>query len=77
MISDKLLPFFIPLITAHFVADFLIQTNQSIQNKNKVWFLIRHGLIVGIVSYLFLGILKAWDIALGIMISHILLDAWK
>ncbi len=77
MISDNLLPIFIPLIAAHFVADFLIQTDESIQKKNKVWFLIRHGLIVGIISYLFLGILTAWDIALGIIISHILLDAWK
>ncbi len=77
MIRYQLLPFFIPLLAAHFVADFLIQSDESIQNKNKVWVLIKHGLIVGLFSYLFLGILSAWDITLGIIFSHVLLDAWK
>ena len=77
MIRYHLLPFFIPLLAAHFVSDFLIQSNESIQNKNKVWVLIRHGLIVGLFSYLFLGILSAWDITLGIFFSHVLLGAWK
>lgn len=74
---DKLLPIFIPLLAAHFVADFLIQSDQSIQIKNKLWILIKGGLIVGLLSYIFLGILTAWDIILGIIISQILLDAWK
>jgi len=74
---DKLLPIFIPLLAAHFVADFLIQSDESVQKKNKIWNLIKHGLIVGLVSYIFLGILTAWEIILGIVISHVLLDAWK
>jgi hypothetical protein len=77
MIRDHLLPFFIPLFAAHLVADFLIQSDQSVKQKNKVWPLIKHGLIVGLITYLFLGMVTAWDVILGIMFSHLLLDAWK
>lgn len=74
---NQLIPIFIPLLAAHFVADFLIQSDQSVQKKNRLWNLIQHGLMVGLVSYIFLGLLTAWEIILGIVLSHTLLDAWK
>ena len=73
----RILFYFIPLLTAHLIGDFLIQTDQSINKKKYFWGLSKHGLMIAVLSYLFLGIIPAWEIGLGILISHILLDAWK
>lgn len=75
--NDSILPYFIPLLTAHLVGDFLVQTDRSIQMKNNFWALSKHGLLIAFLSYLVLGIIPAWEITLGILISHVLLDAWK
>ena len=75
--NPEILVYFIPLFTAHLVGDFLIQSDESVQMKTNLWALIKHGLVVTFLSYLFLGMLPAWEIALGILLSHILLDAWK
>ena len=69
--------YFIPLLTAHLIGDFLIQNDETVQKKTNIGGLAKHGMVVTFLSYLFLGILPAWEIALGILISHILLDAWK
>lgn len=67
----------LPLLFAHLLTDFLIQSDSDVRQKDKPLVLIKHGLTVGIISYLSLGIISAWDIALGIIFSHTLLDAWK
>lgn len=73
----QFVPILLPLLFAHILTDFLIQTDADVRQKDKPLVLIKHGLTVGIISYLSLGIISAWDIALGIMFSHTLLDAWK
>lgn len=68
---------FLPLYFAHLLGDFVLQTDASVREKERIIGLLRHGLMIGILSYLFLGLIACWQIPLGIFISHILLDAWK
>jgi hypothetical protein len=68
---------FVPLYFAHLLSDFVLQTNASVQDKKRIPRLIKHGLITGILSYLFLGLISCWQVPLGIAVSHTLLDAWK
>ncbi|MFN2113739.1 MAG: DUF3307 domain-containing protein [Anaerolineales bacterium] len=68
---------FLPLFFAHILGDFVLQTDTSVREKEQITGLLRHGLIIGILSYLFLGLIGCWQIPLGIAVSHILLDAWK
>jgi len=75
-----LVPFFrifIPLYSAHLLGDFLLQTDASVREKERFPVLIKHGLVIGVLSYLFLGLITCWQIPLGIAVSHTLLDAWK
>lgn len=74
---DRFLWAVIPLIFAHLLADFSLQSDDSVQRKEKITGLIRHGLVVGVLSYLFLGLVAGWLIPVGIAVSHTLLDAWK
>ncbi len=69
--------FFVPLFFAHLLGDFILQTNSSIRDKERLAGLVRHGLIIGFLSYLFLGLINSWQVPVGIAVSHILLDAWK
>ena len=73
----QFVPILLPLLFAHILTDFLIISDSDVRQKDKSQVLIKHGLTVGIISYISLGIINAWDIALGIMFSHILLDTWK
>ena len=69
--------FFIPLLFAHLLADFILQTDTSVRLKHRLNYLFRHGLTVAFLSYLFLGVPTAWELLLGVGLTHILLDAWK
>ncbi|MEJ2412025.1 MAG: DUF3307 domain-containing protein [Anaerolineales bacterium] len=68
---------FIPLYSAHLLGDFLLQTDASVREKERFPVLIKHGLVIGVLSYLFLGLINCWQIPLGVAVSHTLLDAWK
>jgi hypothetical protein len=75
--TDPFLRFFIPALFAHLLTDFIFQTDASVRAKRKVFVLATHGLIAGILSYLFIGVLPGWEFPLGVAITHGLLDAWK
>lgn len=68
---------FIPALFAHLLTDFIFQSDASIRAKRKVPGLIVHGLIAGVLTYFFIGVLTGWLLPAGVAISHILLDAWK
>lgn len=68
---------FIPALFSHLLTDFVFQTDTSIRAKGKVPGLVGHGLIAGILAYLFVGIVPGWELPLGVGLTHILLDAWK
>ena len=69
--------YFVPLSFAHLLGDFILQTDSSVQDKKRAAGLVRHGVIIGLLSYFFLGLISSWQIPIGIAVSHILLDAWK
>lgn len=75
--TDPFLGLFIPTLFAHLLTDFIFQTDASVRAKRKVIGLIVHGLIAGILSYLFIGVIPGWEVPLGIALTHGLLDAWK
>lgn len=71
----------IKLLIAHFLGDFVLQTNSFTKKKEKHQLksphLYIHALIHGILALLFLNDLKLWWAALIIMITHLLIDAGK
>jgi hypothetical protein len=71
----------IRLIVAHLVADFLLQTNYSITDRNtkkiRSPYLYLHGIIVGILTYLFLADWRNPYLPIFIMLTHIFIDLWK
>jgi len=68
---------FIPALFAHLLTDFVFQTDSSIRAKGKLPGLIGHGLIAGILTYFFVGVVPGWELPLGVGLTHILLDTWK
>jgi len=75
--SEPFLGYFIPLLFAHLVTDFALQSDASVQAKHKLPGLIFHGLMAGVLAYLILGVVSAWEISVGVALTHSLLDAWK
>jgi hypothetical protein len=68
---------FLPLFTAHILADFLLQTDLDVRWKTRPLVLLKHTLIVTILSYLLLGVLQAWPFILVLAVSHALFDFIK
>lgn len=73
----RFLYLFLPLITAHILADFLLQTDYDVKWKTRPRVLLKHVLIVAVLSYLLLGVLRAWPLILVLALSHALFDFVK
>ena len=67
----------IPLLTAHLVADFLIQSDEDVKNKSSPRVLLKHSLIAGLLSWILLGFIQAWYAGLFIFLSHAAIDYLK
>ena len=70
----------IKLILSHLVTDFILQPAGWVEQRNRKHFasakLYLHVLLTAAVAYLFIG-WKYWGVALVILISHFMIDAWK
>lgn len=66
---------FVALFLAHLIADFVTQTTWMVRHKQNPGVLALHGLHVFVLTALALG--GSLALALGIAISHILIDAVK
>lgn len=75
--GKPILGYFIPLLFAHLLTDFVFQSDSSVRTKHKLSGLILHGIIAGALTYIFIGIIPGWEIPAGVGLSHALLDAWK
>jgi len=79
--TEENLLIIIRLIVAHLVADFLLQPDSWIADRNKKkaksYSLYLHGLVVGIVTYVFLADWRNPYLPLFIMVTHIIIDLWK
>lgn len=69
------------LLIAHFLGDFILQTDSFIKHKEKHKLksplLYLHALLHGLLVLLFLNDLKLWWAALMIMVTHLIIDAGK
>lgn len=69
------------ILIAHCITDFLLQPNKWIAGKrNKIWkskYLWYHGLLTGMVAWLFVPQLNIWWAILLIIVTHTITDGWK
>ncbi|UWR20974.1 DUF3307 domain-containing protein [Sulfitobacter sp. S190] len=65
----------IALVTAHLLADFVFQTTHMVLNKQRPLILLMHGLHVFALTALLSG--GAMLLALGVALSHVIIDAVK
>lgn len=71
---------FLRLFVAHILADFFLQRYRWIVDKRmgtRSPYLYYHVVIVGLLSYLFLGDWEHWQLPLFIASTHFLIDWWK
>jgi len=67
----------IPLLTAHFLADFILQTDEDVKRKQSILVFGKHIVLVTLISYLLVGSWGCFTIPLIIFISHTLFDQIK
>ena len=65
------------LLTAHLIADFLLQTENDINKKDTLKVLLKHSSIHALLAYTLVGVLSWWEIPLSILLSHALIDRMK
>ncbi len=71
----------IKLLTAHFIGDFILQTDRMVRSKEEGKLaspmLYIHVLIHAVLSVLVVWTSKYWMAILIIVLSHFIIDAWK
>jgi hypothetical protein len=65
------------LLAAHFLGDFIFQSDADASRKERLSILIKHAFIVAASGYLFCGIWDLWPIPLIIFLTHGLIDYVK
>jgi len=71
----------IQLLLAHFLNDFVIQTNKWVDIKKskgiKSWYFWIHIFLSGVLTYIFLMKWTEWTVPLFIIVTHGIIDFWK
>lgn len=67
----------IGLLTAHVVADFLLQSRRDVARKYRLSVLLRHAAIHGILSYFLVGAWAAIWLPLSVAFVHAIIDWYK
>jgi hypothetical protein len=67
----------IPLVAAHFLADFILQTDEDVKRKQSILVFGKHIVLVTLLSYLLVGSWYSFTIPLVILISHAAIDLLK
>jgi hypothetical protein len=65
------------LISAHIVADFLLQNETVVVNKHRWWVMALHAMGAGATAYLACGLWRQWWLFAATSGSHWLLDRYK
>jgi hypothetical protein len=65
------------LAAAHFIGDFLMQSTEMVQNKNRISVLIGHSAVIAGLSYLLCGLWTVWQIPAAVLSTHALIDYIK
>lgn len=66
-----------PLLAAHFLADFILQTDADVKRKHSIFVFGKHIMFVTVLSYLLLGSWSDFIVPMAILISHTLIDLLK
>ncbi len=75
--NNMLIQFLIPLLTAHFLADFILQTDEDVKRKQSIFVFSKHIMFVTLLSYLLVSNWNSFIVPLVILISHTLIDLLK
>ena len=75
--SSIFIQFLIPLLTAHLLADFILQTDEDVKKKQSPLVFGKHIVIVTILSYLLVGDWSNYIIPIIILITHSIIDILK
>ena len=67
----------LPLLAAHFLSDFALQTDWIVRHKNRPHVLLLHLLITGLCAYLLIGDFSEWRIPTLLVATHGLIDLLK
>jgi hypothetical protein len=68
---------FIGLLTAHVVADFLLQSRRDVARKHHLSVLFRHSAVHGILSYFLVGAWAAIWLPISVAFVHAIIDWYK
>ncbi|MDQ8181799.1 DUF3307 domain-containing protein [Pelagicoccus sp. SDUM812005] len=71
------LALFVPLLAAHLISDFALQTDAMVRTKDRPFTFLLHVLVTGLCAYLLLGDFSEWRIPLIVLASHGLIDLLK
>ncbi len=71
------LALFVPLLAAHLLSDFALQTDAMVRTKDRPLTFLLHVLITGLCAYLLLGDFSEWRIPLVVLATHGLIDLIK
>lgn len=71
------LALFVPLLAAHLLSDFALQSDSMARSKGRPLTLLLHLLITALCAYLLLGDFSEWKIPLLVVASHGLIDVLK
>jgi hypothetical protein len=69
-VSEAAREILICLVAAHFLSDFILQTDADAARKRNPLILVKHAAIVAATSYLLCGILGLWQVPLAIFVIH-------
>jgi hypothetical protein len=74
---DPALVRLIPLLAAHLLGDFVLQTAQDVANKHRPGVLLRHAAWHAALAYLLIGDWRGWLIPPAVLAGHAAIDAVK
>lgn len=75
--SNLFWPTLLPLLAAHLLADFVLQSDEDVARKHRFRVLLKHVVIVAIASYVLLGDPRAWLPIAVIFATHLAIDYAK
>lgn len=77
IMAPDFIPTLLPLVTAHLIGDFVLQTKEDVARKHRPLGLLRHVCIVTATSYVLLGVPQAWLAAAAVFTTHLVIDYLK
>jgi hypothetical protein len=65
------------LIAAHIIADFVLQTDRTVHQKDRFGYLLFHAASHGVLTYFFLQAWTCWQVPVFVLFFHGLIDFGK